>query len=58
MSKISTSEECKKAFASLSLAQKGQVGARFVGNVLDLTDESQVKKGQEITGKTGLMQMS
>jgi hypothetical protein len=54
MSKISNSEECRKAFTSLSLAQQRQVGARFVGNVLDLTDDPQVKKGQEIAGKAGV----
>jgi len=54
VSNISSSEECRKAFASLSLAQQRQVGERFVGNVLKLTDEPQVKKGQEIAGKTGV----
>jgi hypothetical protein len=54
MSKISTSAECRKAFASLSLARQRQVGARFVGNVLDLTDDPQVKSGQEIAGKAGV----
>ncbi|MFZ0468919.1 MAG: hypothetical protein WAL92_08370 [Thiogranum sp.] len=54
MSKISTAEECRKAFGSLSLAQQRQVGARFVGNVLDLTDDPQVKNGQEIAGKVGV----
>jgi hypothetical protein len=54
MSKISTSEECRKALSSLSLAQQRQVGARFVANVLDLTDDPQVKNGQEIAGKPGV----
>jgi len=54
MSKISTSEECRKALSSLSLAQQRQVGARFVANVLDLIDEPQVKNGQEIVGKAGV----
>jgi len=54
MSKISTSDECREAFASLSLAQQRQVGSRFVANVLDLTDDPQVKKGQEIAGKEGV----
>jgi len=54
MSKISTSAECRKAFASLSVARQRQVGARFVGNVLDLTDDPQVKNGQEIAGKAGV----
>jgi len=51
MSTISTTEECRKAFASLSLAQQRQVGARFIGNVLDLTDDPRVKNGREIAGK-------
>ena len=36
------------------LAQQRQVGARFVANVLDLTDDPQVKNGQEIAGKAGV----
>jgi len=54
MSKISTGEECRKALSSLSLAQQRQVGARFVANVMDLTDDPQVKNGQEIAGKAGV----
>lgn len=54
MPQISTSEECRKAFSSLSLAQQRQVGARFVGNVMDLTDDPQIRKGQEIAGKVGV----
>jgi len=54
MSKIATGEACRQAFASLSLAQQRRVGARFVGNVLDLTDDPQVKNGQEIAGKEGV----
>jgi len=54
MSKIATGEACRKAFASLSLAQQRRVGARFVGNVLDLTDDPQVKLGREIAGKEGV----
>jgi len=51
MSKISTSEDFRKALSSLSLAQQRQVGARFIANVLDLTDEPDVKRGQEVAGK-------
>ena len=54
MSKISTSEDFRKALSSLSLAQQRQVGARFVANVLDLTDDPHVKRGQEIAGKSGV----
>jgi hypothetical protein len=54
MSKISTAEECRKAFGSLSLAQQRQVGAMFVGNVLDLTDDPQVKNGREIAESAGV----
>ena len=54
MSKISTSEDFRKALSSLSLAQQRQVGARFVANVLDLTDDHQVKSGQEIAEKAGV----
>jgi len=54
MSKISTSEDFRKALSSLSLAQQRQVGARFIANVLDLTDDAQVKSCQEIAGKKGV----
>lgn len=54
MPTISTSEDCRNAFTSLSLAQQRRVGARFVGHVLDLTDDPQVKNGQEIAGKAGV----
>jgi hypothetical protein len=53
MSKISTGEECRKALSSLSLAQQRQVGARFVANVLELTDDPQVKNGQEFAANAG-----
>ena len=53
MSKVSTNEDFKKALSSLSLAQQRQVGARFVANVLDLTDDPEVKNGQEIAEKAG-----
>jgi hypothetical protein len=54
MPNISTSEECRKAFASLSIAQQRQVGALFVVNVLDLTDDPQIRKGLEIAGKAAV----
>ena len=53
MPKISTSEDFKKALSSLSLAQQRQVGARFVANVLDLTDDPEVKNAQKIAEKAG-----
>ena len=51
MSKIPTGEDLMKSLSSLSLARQRQVGARFVANVLDLTDDPQVKSGQEIAGQ-------
>jgi len=53
MPKISTNEDFKKALSSLSLAQQRQVSARFVANVLDLTNDPEVKSGQEIAEKAG-----
>ena len=54
MPKISNSDECRKAYSSLSLTQQRRLGARFVANVLDLTDDPQVKNGQEIAEKVGV----
>jgi len=38
MDSVSSSEAFKKSLSSLSLAKQRQVGARFIANVLDLTD--------------------
>jgi len=50
--KISSNEAFKNALSSLSLAQQRQVGARFVANVLDLTDGSCTKHAQSIAEKS------
>jgi len=39
MPKISNSDECRKAYGSLSFTQQRRLGARLVANVLDLTDD-------------------
>jgi len=54
MSKISSNEDFRQALSSLSLTQQRQVGARFVRDVLDLTNNPLVKNGQEIAGKPGV----
>ncbi len=54
MPKISTNEAFKQALSSLSLAQQRQVGARFIGNVLDLTDGSCTEHAQSVAGKSDL----
>ncbi len=52
MDKISSNEAFKNALSSLSLAQQRQVGARFIANVLDLTDGSCTKHAQSIAEKS------
>jgi len=49
--KITSNQAFKKALSSLSLAQQRQVGARFIANVLDLTDGSCTKHAQSIAEK-------
>jgi hypothetical protein len=46
--KISTRNEFKQALESLSLDQQRVVAARFVGDVLDLTDDDRVKQAQRV----------
>ena len=54
MSKIKSYEEFRQALSSLPLAKQRQVGAKFVRDVLDLTDNPLVKNGQEIAAKSGV----
>ena len=54
MNKISSKDDFKKALYSLSLAQQRQVGARFIANVLDLTDGSCTKHAQGIAEKSDI----
>jgi len=50
--KITSNEVFNKALSSLSLARQRQVGARFIANVLDLTDGSCTKHAQSIAEKS------
>jgi len=50
--KISSNDDFNKALSSLSLAQQRQVGARFIANVLDLTDGSCTQHAQKIAEKS------
>ncbi len=52
MDKITSNEVFRKALSSLSLARQRQVGARFIANVLDLTDGSCTKHAQSIAEKS------
>ena len=51
MTKIASIEAFKKASSSLSLTRQRQVGARFIGNVLDLTDGSCAEHAQKVAEK-------
>ena len=54
MDKITNIESFKKALSSLTLAQQRQVGARFVANVLDLTDGRCTQQAQSIAEKSDI----
>ena len=51
MSEITSQEAFKQALASLSIPNQRQVGARFIAHVLDLTENSGVKRAQGIASK-------
>ena len=48
MAKISTMKEFKEGLENLSLAQQRIVAARFVADVLDLTEDDRIKQAQKI----------
>ncbi len=48
MTKISTMKEFKRALENLSLDQQRVVAAHFVADVLDLTQDDQVKRANEV----------
>lgn len=50
MSKITSNEEFREALSSLALAQQRVVSARFIANVLDLTQDSHIKHVQAMFG--------
>lgn len=51
MNKIHNHEAFKKALSSLSLSRQRQVGAKFVGSVLDLTDGRCAQHAKSIAEK-------
>lgn len=48
MSSITTMEEFKEALEALSLDRQRIIAARFVGDVLDLTDDEALKHAQQV----------
>ncbi len=52
MGKISSNDAFKKALSSLPLDQQRQVGAKFIVDVLDLTDGSCAKHIQDIADRS------
>ncbi|MGD8614468.1 MAG: hypothetical protein PVI91_02210 [Gammaproteobacteria bacterium] len=48
MAKISTMKEFKETLETLSLEQQRVLAARFVADVLDLTDDDRVRQAQKI----------
>jgi ketopantoate reductase len=54
MSKITTNESFISALASLSLQEQRLVGARFIKNVLDLTEDKHIIHAQSIAATSGV----
>ncbi len=54
MDKITDNDTFKKVLSSLPLSQQRQVGARFVANVLDLTDGRCTKNAQSLAEKSDI----
>lgn len=52
MDKINTSEAFKQALSSLPLIQQRQIGAKFIVNVLDLTDGTCARHIRDIAEKS------
>lgn len=52
MSRITTNEAFRESLSSLTLAQQRAVGARFIANVLDLTQDSHIKQAQALLSKS------
>ena len=54
MDKITSNEDFNKALSALPLSQQRRVGAKFIANVLDLTDGSCTKHAQSIAEKSDI----
>lgn len=54
MSKVKGHNSFREALSALTVAQQRQLGARFIANVLDLTDEPKLKDAQQMAAKPGL----
>jgi len=52
MDKVSSGESFNKSLSSLSLAKQRQVGARFIANVLDLTDGRCTEHARRVAEKS------
>lgn len=52
MDRVSSGEQFKQSLSSLTLAQQRQVGARFIGNVLDLTDGRCTEQARKVAAKS------
>jgi effector-binding domain-containing protein len=54
MSKITTNAAFKESLSSLTLAHQRVVGARFIANVLDLTQNRHIKQAQALLSNTDI----
>ena len=54
MDKISNNEAFKKTLSSLPVDQQRQLGARFIANVLDLTDGRCSRQAQSLAAKSNV----
>ena len=54
MSEVKGHKSFQEVLSGLTVTQQRQIGARFIANVLDLTDEPRLKGAQQIAAKSGV----
>jgi hypothetical protein len=54
MPKVKGHKSFQEALLGLTVAQQRQISARFIGRVLDLTDEPRLKSAQQVAAKPGV----
>jgi hypothetical protein len=54
MSEVKGHKSFQEVLSGLTVIQQRQIGARFIANVLDLTDEPRLEGAQQIAAKSGV----
>ena len=54
MSEVKGHKSFQEVLSGLTVTQQRQIGALFIENVLDLTDEARLKSAQQIAAKSGV----